>query len=62
MAVHHYFTYYNNYHFHSVCYIASELMKHLMSDPDSRKAYDDFHNGIDYEMCVKVAALCHDLG
>ena len=51
----------------SVCYIASELMKHLMSDPDSWKAYEDLqkqerHKEIDYDMCVKVAALCHDLG
>ena len=61
------FQYYWSVLYNSVCYIASELMKHLMSDSDSNvyryiKSQKESENLIDYEMCVKVAALCHDLG
>ena len=47
-----------------MCYIASELMKTLKEDRTADKIIDSekSRNGIDYEKCVKVAALCHDLG
>ena len=48
-----------------VCYIASELMKTLKEDGTVNGIIESAKRAskkIDYEKCVKVAALCHDLG